>query len=61
MREDDIPGVSFGGRDPGELGVAERKRWLQCRAAKRDGQKPYLLKREVRGCEGSRCHGSCHC
>ena len=46
----------FGGRDPGELGVAELKR----RAAKRDGRKPYLVKREVRRCEGCWCYG-CHC
>lgn len=47
LSEDDIPGASLGGRDPGELGVAELKRWLQCRAAKRDGKKPELLKRYV--------------
>ena len=39
-------GTSFGGRNPGELGVAELKRWSQCRAAKRDGRKPELVKRE---------------
>ena len=45
--EEDIPGASLNGRDPGCLKVQELKRWLQCRGASVRGKKADLVKRLV--------------
>ena len=47
LKEEDIPGASLNGRDPGCLKVQELKRWLQCRGASVRGKKADLVKRLV--------------
>ena len=45
--EEDIPGASLNGRDPGCLKVQELKRWLQCRGVSVRGKKADLVQRLV--------------
>ena len=51
--EANIPGSSLGQfsngkqREPIHLTVAELKRWLACRGARRSGNKPELVERSV--------------
>ena len=41
--EEDVPGASLTGRDPGTLKIPELKRWLQCRGASIRGKKADLV------------------
>ena len=45
LGEDDVPGASLRGREPGVLTVPELKRWLACRGASRRGRKAELVVR----------------
>lgn len=47
LKEEDIPGASLNGGDPGCLKVQELKWWLQCRGASVRGKKADLVKRLV--------------
>ena len=43
LREEDMPGASFGGGNPTTLTIPALKRWLQCRAAPTKGKKMELV------------------
>ena len=45
LREEDVPGASLTGRDPGTLKIPELKRWLQCRGASIRGKEADLVLR----------------
>jgi len=47
LSENDIPGASLDGKQPGELNLTQLKRWLACRGAPTNGKKPKLVERLV--------------
>ena len=47
LNEGDIPGASLEGKDPSELNMVQLKRWLACRGAPVNGNKPELIQRYV--------------
>ena len=45
LDEEDVPGASLNGREPGQLHVVELKHWLMCGAATTVGKNQDLVKR----------------